>query len=77
MYCRNVEPTKHTQPSIVRIDDDDEDEESSSSESEDAVLAKSEISASPIETNASVNNLRVVKYIFLIFSFIAFTYATS
>jgi hypothetical protein len=64
---------KHTQPSIVRIDDED----SSSSESEDAVLIKSDIPPSPIETSASVNNLLVVKHIFLILSFIAFTYARS
>ncbi len=76
MYCRHVEPMKHTQPSIVRIDDED-DEDSSSSESEDAVLIKSDIPPSPIETSASVNNLLVVKRIFLILSFIAFTYARS
>ncbi len=66
MYDRNIEPTTHTQPSIVRIDDEDDDDESSSSESEDALLIKSEIPPSPIETSDSVNNLLVVENIFLI-----------
>ncbi len=66
MYDRNIEPTTHTQPSIVRIDDEDDDDESSSSESEDAILIKSEIPPSPIETSDSVNNLLVVENISLI-----------
>jgi hypothetical protein len=66
VYDRNIEPTTHTQPSIVRIDDEDDDDESSSSESEDAILIKSEIPPSPIETSDSVNNLLVVENISLI-----------
>jgi hypothetical protein len=73
MYDRTIEPTTHTQPSIVRIDDDD----SSSSESEDSVLIKSEIPPSPIETSDSVDNLLVIKNISFMSLFIAFIYAKS
>ncbi|CAF3997663.1 unnamed protein product, partial [Rotaria sp. Silwood1] len=56
IYYRTIEPTTHTQPSIIRIDnDEDEDNESSSSsENEDSVLTKSEIPPSPIENNVSL-----------------------
>ncbi len=58
---RKIEPTTHTQPSIVRIDDDeDDDSSSSSSESEDSVLLKSEIPPSPVESNDAVNNFIIV-----------------
>ncbi len=61
LYYRKIEPTTHTQPSIVRIDDDDEeDDSSSSSESEDSVLIKSEIPPSPIESGDSVRNFIIV-----------------
>ncbi|CAF2918024.1 unnamed protein product [Rotaria sp. Silwood2] len=56
LYYRTIEPTTHTQPSIIRInnDDDEDDELSSSSENEDFVLIKSEIPPSPIENNVSL-----------------------
>ncbi len=73
MCHRTIEPTTHTQPSIVRIDDDD----SSSSESEDSVLIKSEIPPSPIETSDSVDNLLVIKNISFMSLFIAFIHAKS
>jgi len=59
LFYRNIEPTTHSQPSIVRIDND-EDDSSSSSESEDSILIKSEIPPSPIESNVSVSNLRII-----------------
>lgn len=46
---------KHTEPSIVRIEDDgDNDDESHSSEREDEVLIKPEISPSSMENSDSV-----------------------
>ncbi|CAF3307409.1 unnamed protein product [Rotaria socialis] len=51
-YYKNNEPTIHTQPSIVRIEDGEDS--SGESESEDSVLIKTDMSPSPMETNVSL-----------------------
>lgn len=75
VFYRKIEPTKHTQPSIVRIEDED-DSSSSSSENEDSILNKSEIPPSPIENNNPVNNFIVINICLIIFC-LAFTHAKS
>ncbi|CAF4654073.1 unnamed protein product, partial [Rotaria magnacalcarata] len=46
------EPTIHTQPSIVRIEDGEDS--SSESESEDSILTKTDMVPSPMESNVSL-----------------------
>ena len=65
-YCRKIEPTTHTQSSIVRMDHDpdEDDNSSSSSEVEDSVLNKTEMLPLSNESNASVCIIETVIVIF-------------
>ena len=61
VFYRNNEPTIHTQPSIVRIEDgDDSSSSENESESEDSILIKTDMVPSPMESNVSVRKLQVI-----------------
>lgn len=57
VYFRHHEPTTHTQPSIIRIDDEENDESSSESEHDDSILITTDSKVSPIENDVSVRNV--------------------